>query len=267
MRFMTRPSFEEITRDKPEKSLLLPLKRKGGRNSYGRTTVRFRGGGHKRMYRVIDFRRDKKDMAARVIAIEYDPNRSSRIALLEYPDKQRRYIIAPLGLKVGDQVVSGDISGIEIKVGNCIPLRNIPAGTLIHNIELVKGQGGKIVRGAGTSAQIMAKEGDFAHVRLPSGEVRLIRLDCFATIGQVGNIDHEAVVLGKAGRSRWLDRRPHVRGVAMNPVDHPHGGGEGKAGQGNPHPVTPWGRPTKGFLTRKKVKYSNKYIVNRRKAK
>ncbi|PIQ88368.1 MAG: 50S ribosomal protein L2 [Candidatus Omnitrophica bacterium CG11_big_fil_rev_8_21_14_0_20_42_13] len=265
MRFMKRPTFEEITKNTPEKSLLRPLKKSGGRNCYGRITVRFRGGGHKRMYRVIDFKRDKKNIPARVIAIEYDPNRSSRIALLEYEDKEKRYILAPVDLNVGDAVISSDTAEIDIKSGNCMPLRNIPSGTLMHNIELVKGQGGKIVRGAGTSAQIMAKEGDFAHVRLPSGEVRLVRLDCSATIGQVGNVSHEAEKDGKAGRNNWKGRKPHVRGVVMNPVDHPHGGGEGKSGQGNPHPVTPWGKPTKGFRTRKKVKYSDKYIVNRRK--
>ena len=262
---MTRSKFDEITRDKPEESLLRPLKKSGGRNCHGRTTARYRGGGHKRMYRVIDFKRDRKDALACVVAIEYDPNRSSRIALLEYPDKEKRYIIAPLGLKVGEEIISGDNSEIEIKAGNSMPIKNIPSGTLIHNIELIPGQGGKIVRGAGTSAQIMAKEGKSAHIRLPSGEVRLIKMACYATIGQVGNITHEAEVMGKAGKSRWLGRRPHVRGVAMNPVDHPHGGGEGKAGQGNPHPVTPWGKPTKGFKTRKKVKYSDQYIVRRRK--
>lgn len=265
MRFITRSDFAEITKDRPEKSLLRPLKKTGGRNCYGRITARFIGGGHKRMYRVIDFKRDKENAAGKVIAVEYDPNRSSRIALLEYPDKERRYIIAPLELKIGDEVMSSarlDI-GIEVKPGNCLPLANIPTGTLIHNIELIKGQGGKIVRSAGSCAHIMAKENNFAHVKLPSGEVRLIKLDCRATIGQIGNVDHDAISLGKAGRSNWLGRKPHTRGLAMNPVDHPHGGGEGKSGQGNPHPVTPWGKPTKGFKTRKKVKYSDKYIVKR----
>ncbi|MFQ5681136.1 MAG: 50S ribosomal protein L2 [Candidatus Omnitrophota bacterium] len=263
LRFMRRSAFKEITKSKPERSLLRPLKKKGGRNCYGRVTVRFRGGGHKRMYRIIDFRRDRREMFAEVLAIEYDPNRSSRIALVQYPDKEKRYIIAPMGLNVGDKIISGDSDRVEIKTGNAMPLRKIPNGTSMHNIELVRGQGGKIVRGAGTSSQIMAKEGKFAHVKLPSGEVRLINLDCYATIGQVGNIDHEAIVSGKAGRSRWLGHRPHVRGVVMNPVDHPHGGGEGKAGQGNPHPVTPWGKPTKGFITRKRVKYSDRYIVRK----
>lgn len=267
MRFITRSDFSEITKDRPEESLLEPLKKSGGRNCYGRITARFIGGGHKQMYRIIDFRRDKKDVAAKVIAIEYDPNRSSRIALLEYPDKERRYIIAPLELKVGDTVISGDSPEIEVKPGNCTLLANIPTGTLIHNLELVKGQGGKIVRSAGSCAHIMAKENDFAHVKLPSGEVRLIRLDCHATIGQIGNVDHEAISLGKAGRSNWLGRKPHTRGLAMNPIDHPHGGGEGKSGQGNPHPVTPWGKPTKGFKTRRKVKYSDKYIVKRKQKK
>jgi large subunit ribosomal protein L2 len=263
MRFITRSDFSEITKDRPEKSLLEPLKKSGGRNCYGRITARFIGGGHKQMYRIIDFKRDKKDVLAKVIAIEYDPNRSSRIALLEYPDKERRYIIAPLELKVGDTVISGDSPDMEVKPGNCMPLANIPTGTLIHNLELVKGCGGKIVRSAGSCAHIMAKENGFAHVKLPSGEVRLVRLDCYATIGQIGNVDHDAISLGKAGRSYWLGRKPHTRGLAMNPVDHPHGGGEGKSGQGNPHPVTPWGKPTKGFKTRKKVKYSDKYIVKR----
>lgn len=265
MRFLTRSTFEEITKDKPEKRLLQPLKKKGGRNCYGRITMRFRGGGHKQMYRVIDFKRDKKDIAATVIAIEYDPNRSSRIALLEYTDKERRYIIAPLELKVGEQVISSDNPQTDIKPGNTLLIKNIPTGTLVHNIELVKGQGGKIARGAGASAQVMAKEGSYAHVRLPSGEVRLISVECAVTIGQIGNVDHETIVIGKAGRNNWLGKKPNIRGLAMNPVDHPHGGGEGKSGQGNPHPVTPWGKPTKGFRTRKKVKYSDGYIIKRRK--
>lgn len=264
-RHMSGPDFSEITKGKPEKSLLLPLKKSGGRNAYGRMTVRHRGGGHKRMLRLIDFKRSLFEVPAKVAAIEYDPNRSARIALVEYPDKQKRYILAPQGLNVGDTIISSNQKDIEIKTGNCLLLRYIPSGTLIHNIELSKGQGGQIVRSAGSSAQIMAKEGDFAHVRLPSGEVRLINLDCHATIGQIGNIDHEAVILGKAGKSRWLGIRPSVRGVAMNPVDHPHGGGEGKSGQGNPHPVTPWGKPTKGYRTRNRNKYSKKFIVKRRK--
>jgi large subunit ribosomal protein L2 len=264
-RHMSGPDFKEITKNKPERSLLLPLKKTGGRNAYGRITTRHIGGGHKRMLRIVDFKRDIYDQPAKVMAIEYDPNRSARIALVEYPDKQKRYIIAPLGLNVGDIIISSNQKEIEIKQGNCLLLRNIPSGTLIHNIELSMGKGGQIVRSAGTSAQIMAKEGDLAHVRLPSGEVRLVSLDCHATIGQIGNVDHDAIVLGKAGKSRWLGIKPSVRGVVMNPFDHPHGGGEGKSGQGNPHPVTPWGKPTKGYRTRNRKKYSNKFIVKRRK--
>ncbi|MBU1124699.1 MAG: 50S ribosomal protein L2 [Candidatus Omnitrophica bacterium] len=262
-RWMTGTDFSEITKKTPEKKLLRPIKRTGGRNCYGRITTRHVGGGHKRMYRIIDFKRDLFEIPGTVIAIEYDPNRSARIALLEYPDKQKRYILAPLGLKVGDTVISSNQKEVEIKDGNNLLLRYIPSGTLMHNMELNKGQGGQIVRSAGTSAQIMAKEGDFAHVRLPSGEVRLISLDCHATIGQLGNVEHEAISVGKAGRSRWLGIRPTVRGLAMNPVDHPHGGGEGKSGQGNPHPVTPWGKPTKGYKTRKPKRYSNKCILKR----
>ena len=264
-RHMSGPDFKEITKNKPERSLLLPLKKTGGRNAYGRITTRHIGGGHKRMLRIIDFKRDIYDQPAKVVAIEYDPNRSARIALVEYPDKMKRYIIAPLGLNVDDIIIASNQKEIEIKQGNCLLLRNIPSGTLIHNIELSPGKGGQIVRGAGTSAQIMAKEGDLAHVRLPSGEVRLVSLDCHATIGQIGNVDHDAIVLGKAGKSRWLGIKPSVRGVVMNPFDHPHGGGEGKSGQGNPHPVTPWGKPTKGYRTRNRKKYSNKFIVKRRK--
>jgi large subunit ribosomal protein L2 len=263
-RYMTTTDFSEITKHTPEKSLLRPLRKKAGRNNAGRITVRFRGGGHKRMYRLIDFKRDKLDVPCKVIAVEYDPNRSSRIALVEYPDKEKRYILAPLDLKVGEEIIASDNPETEIKPGNTLPLRNIPQGIPIHNIELVKGKGGQIVRGAGTSATITAKEGDFAHVRLPSGEIRLIGLCCHATIGQLSNLDHEAISLGKAGRSRWLGRKPHVRGLAMNPVDHPHGGGEGKSGQGNPHPVSPWGMPTKGYKTRRKIKYSDKFIIKRR---
>ena len=255
--------FSEITKSRPEKALLQPLKKTGGRNVYGRITSRYRGGGHKRMYRIVDFKRKKIDAPARVIAIEYDPNRSSRIALIEYEDKEKAYILAPLDL--GDKIVSTYESDVDLKPGNCMPITRIPLGTAIHNIELRPQQGGKIVRSAGTSAQIMAKEGGFAHLRLPSGEVRKISLKCCATIGQLGNVGHESRSIGKAGRSRWLGRRGHVRGVVMNPVDHPHGGGEGKAPQGNPHPVTPWGKPTKGFRTRKKRKYSDQYIVRRRK--
>jgi large subunit ribosomal protein L2 len=264
-RHMSGPDFAEITKHKPERSLLLPIKRTGGRNAHGRITTRHIGGGHKRMLRIIDFKRNIYDQPAKVVAIEYDPNRSARIALLEYPDKLKRYIVAPLGLNVGDTVISSDQKDIEIKLGNCLPLRNIPSGTLIHNLELSTGKGAQIVRSAGTSAQIMAKEGGMAHIRLPSGEVRLVSLDCHATIGQIGNVDHDAIVLGKAGKSRWLGIKPSVRGVVMNPFDHPHGGGEGKSGQGNPHPVTPWGKPTKGYRTRNRKKYSNKFIVKRRK--
>jgi len=264
-RWMTGSDFSEITKDKPEKSLLLPLKRTGGRNAYGRITVRHQGGGHKRMLRIIDFKRDLFETKALVLAIEYDPNRSSRIALVEYPGKIKRYILAPTGLNVGDQIVSSNEKNAEIKTGNCLLLRHIPSGTLIHNIELFKGKGGQIVRSAGGSAQIMAKEGDLAHVRLPSGEIRLISLDCRATIGQLSNIEHKAISIGKAGRSRWLGIRPTVRGLAMNPVDHPHGGGEGKSGQGNPHPVSKWGMPTKGYRTRNRKKYSNKFVIKRRK--
>lgn len=262
LRWTITSDFAEITKTKPEKALLQPLKKSGGRNFHGRITCRHHGGGHKRRYRIIDFKRDKLDMPAKVIAIEYDPNRSGRIALLEYNDGMRCYIISPLGLKVNDEVISGD--NVELKLGNAMPLRNVPPGTLIHNIELVRGKGGEIVRSAGSSAQIMSKEGDFAHVKLPSGEVRLIRLECFATIGQVSNVDHSALSLGKAGRSRWLGIRPSVRGVAMNPHDHPLGGGEGKSSGGR-HPCTPWGKPTKGFKTRKKKKASNKYILKHRK--
>ncbi len=264
-RWMSGPDFTEITKDRPERSLLLPLTKTGGRNSYGRITVRHQGGGHKRMLRIVDFRRDIFDIPAKVMAIEYDPNRTARLALLEYPDKKKRYILAPLGLNVGDEIVSSNEKGAEIKPGNCLLLKHIPSGTLVHNIELAKGKGGQIVRSAGGSAQIMAKEGEFAHIKLPSGEVRLVHLECHATIGQIGRIEHEAISIGKAGKKRWLGIRPTVRGLAMNPVDHPHGGGEGKSGQGNPHPVTPWGVPTKGYKTRKRVKYSNKFIVKHRK--
>ena len=264
-RWMTGSDFSEITKDEPEKSLVIALKRNAGRNCYGRITVRHQGGGHKRLLRIIDFKRDSLDTPAKVVAIEYDPNRSARIALVEYNNKEKRYILAPLGLKVGDEVVSSNQKDVEIKIGNTLLLRYIPPGTLIHNLELAKGKGGQIVKSAGTSARIMAKEGKYAHVRLPSEEIRLIDLDCRATIGQVSNIEHEAISIGKAGRQRWLGIRPTVRGAAMNPVDHPHGGGEGKSGQGNPHPVSPWGQPTKGFKTRKKHKHSNKFIIKRRK--
>jgi len=261
-RQMTVLTFEEITKVEPEKALTVPLKKTGGRNAMGRQTVRHRGGGHKRLYRIIDFKRNKDGVPAKVAAIEYDPNRSANIALLHYADGEKRYILAPNGLKVGDKVVSGPDA--DIKVGNALPLRNIPVGTTIHNIELRPGKGGQIVRSAGASAQLMAKEGDYAHVRLPSGEVRLIHLSCRATIGQVGNLDHENITLGKAGRSRWLGIRPTVRGAAMNPVDHPHGGGEGRAPVGRKYPVSPWGKIAIGGKTRKK-KPSDKMIVRKRK--
>jgi large subunit ribosomal protein L2 len=262
LRQMSVSTFEEITKSIPEKRLLRPARKTGGRNNYGRVTVRFRGGGHKRRYRVIDFTRDKVGIAAKVAAIEYDPNRSARLALLHYLDGEKRYILAPDGLRVGDMVMSGPEA--EIRTGNALPLRDIPLGTLIHNVELTRGRGGQLARAAGTSAQLMAKEGEYAQLKLKSGEVRMVRLECMATIGQVGNTDHENIAIGKAGRMRWMGKRSHVRGVAMNPVDHPHGGGEGKAGQGNPHPVSPWGWPTKGAKTRGK-RPSDKYILKRRK--
>jgi large subunit ribosomal protein L2 len=259
-RFQTVSTFEDITTDKPEKSLLAPLKRTGGRNCYGRVTARYIGGGHKRMYRIIDFKRDKRDIPATVATIEYDPNRSSRIALLHYRDGEKRYILAPLSLKAGDVIMAGEEA--EFKAGNALPIRKIPIGTLIHNVELKQGKGGQIVRGAGTFAQIMAKEGAYAHIRMPSGEVRLVHHECYATIGQVGNLDHENIAIGKAGRNRWQGRKPRVRGVAMNPVDHPMGGGEGRSSGGR-HPCTPWGIPTKGFKTRKN-KRTQKYIIKKR---
>jgi len=267
LRHTALTDFKEITKSKPEKALLRPLKRKGGRNSYGRITARYRGGGHKRMYRIIDFKRNRIDDEAQVLAIEYDPNRSSRIALVQYADQTKSYILAPLELRTGDKIVSTVEKDVDMKPGNCMPLRRIPLGTAIHNIELKPGKGGQLVRSAGTVAQIMAKEGNYAFIRMPSREVRKILINCRSTIGQLGNIEHEAQSLGKAGRMRWLGRRGQVRGVAMNPVDHPHGGGEGKAPQGNPHPATPWGKPTKGFKTRKRKKYSNKYIVRNKKSK
>lgn len=259
--------FAEITKSQPEKSLLRPLKKTGGRNSYGRITTRWRGGGHKRMYRLIDFKRNRIDEEAAVLAIEYDPNRTSRIALIQYPDGTKSYIIAPLDLKPGDRVVSTVDKEVEIKSGNCMPLKKIPLGTAIHNIEMKPGQGGKIARSAGTSAQLMAKEGGFASIRMPSSEIRKIHINCRSSIGQIGNVEHESCSLGKAGRMRWLGRRGRVRGVVMNPVDHPHGGGEGKAPQGNPHPVSPWGQKSKGLKTRNRRKYSSPYIVRRRGSK
>ncbi|MBW2310114.1 MAG: 50S ribosomal protein L2 [Deltaproteobacteria bacterium] len=260
-RFQTVSTFEEITRGKPEKGLLRPTKRSGGRNARGRITVRHRGGGHKRRYRVIDFKRTRDSIPATVSSIEYDPNRSARIALLNYRDGLKSYILAPDHMGVGDRVESG--ADAEIRVGNTLPLKNIPTGMHIHNIELYAGHGGQLARSAGAYAQLVAKEGKYAQVKLPSGEVRMILLDCRATIGEVGNLDHENISLGKAGRSSWLRRRPHVRGVAMNPVDHPLGGGEGKASGGR-HPVTPWGVPTKGFRTRGR-KTSDRLIIRRRK--
>ena len=260
-RGMSGSTFEEITKGKPEKSLLLPLKKRAGRNSQGRITVRHRGGGAKRRLRIIDFRRDKIDVPGRVAAIEYDPNRSARIALINYADGEKRYILAPVGLSVGDVIKSG--SEAEVKPGNTLPLKLIPSGTLIHNIELEGGRGGQLVRSAGDAAQLMAKEGEYALVRLPSSEMRRIRSECLATIGQVGNIDHQSIKLGKAGRKRWLGWRPSVRGSAMSPRDHPHGGGEGRSPIGLPGPKTPWGKPALGYRTRK-PKASDKMIVMRR---
>ncbi len=261
LRHRTVLKNEEITSSKPEKSLLSPLKKSGGRNNHGHITSRFRGGGHKRAYRIIDFKRKKDGIPAKVASIEYDPNRSANIALLNYVDGEKRYILAPLGLKIGDHLSSGD--GAEIRIGNALKLSNIPLGTLVHNIELVAEKGGQLARGAGTYAQLVAKEGVYAQLKLPSGEVRIVRQECRATIGQVGNTDHENISIGKAGRSRWMGRRPHVRGVAMNPVDHPMGGGEGRSSGGR-HPCSPWGKPAKGGNTRRKKK-SDIYIVNKRK--
>ena len=260
-RGMSVSTFEEITKKTPEKSLLEPKKRTGGRNNTGRITSRHRGGGSYHHYRVIDFKRNKIGMPASVVGIEYDPNRSARIALLQYEDGEKRYILAPLGLNVGDTVSSGPAA--DVRVGNALPLRNIPVGSQVHNIELQIGRGGQIVRSAGAVAQLMAKEGNYATLRLPSGEMRLIHLNCMATLGQVGNVDHQNIVIGKAGRSRWLGRRPHVRGAAMNPIDHPHGGGEGHAPVGLKHPKTPWGKPARGVKTRNN-KRTDKFIVRRR---
>lgn len=260
-RGMTGFTFEEITRSEPERSLVRPLRKRAGRNATGRVTVRHRGGGHQRNYRIIDFKRDKLDVPAKVATVEYDPNRSARIALLHYADGEKRYIVAPLGLAVGDVLLSG--ANADIRPGHCLPLARIPLGTLVHNIELQPGKGGQIVRSAGTSAQLVAKEGDFAQIRMPSGEVRLVRQICFATIGEVGNADNRNINLGKAGRSRHLGRRPGVRGSAMSPRDHAHGGGEGRQGIGLPGPKTPWGKPAYGKRTRKN-KVTAKYIVRRR---
>ncbi|SET57353.1 LSU ribosomal protein L2P [Natronincola peptidivorans] len=262
-REMTVSTFEEITKVEPERSLLETLNKTGGRNVHGKITVRHRGGGMKRKYRIIDFKRNKDDIPAKVASIEYDPNRTANIALLHYADGEKRYIIAPNGLKVGDVVESG--TGADIKAGNALPLRNIPVGTIIHNIEMKPGKGGQIARAAGNSAQLMAKEGKYALLRLPSGEIRQIMMDCKATVGEVGNHDHENITIGKAGRKRHMGIRPTVRGSAMNPNDHPHGGGEGRSPIGRPSPVTPWGKPTLGYKTRDKKKASNKYIISRRK--
>ncbi len=261
-RFASYSTFEEVTKSTPEKSLTSPLKKSGGRNSDGRVTSRHRGGGHKRRYRIIDFRREKFGIPAKVFSIEYDPNRSSRIALLHYADGEKRYIIAPNGLNVGDSLMSGP--GSEIKVGNALAIKDLPLGSTLHNVEIKPGKGGQIGRSAGTAIQLMAKEGKMATLKLPSGEVRMVSVECIATYGSVGNADHENISLGKAGRSRWLGRRPHNRGVTMNPVDHPMGGGEGKTSGGG-HPVSPWGQRAKGFKTRKKKNPTNKYIVKRRK--
>ena len=264
-RFMTSLDYSGLSKVEPEKSLLEPQSKNGGRNTFGRITVRHQGGGNRQKYRVIDFKRDKDGIKAKVATIEYDPNRTANIALLFYVDGEKRYIIAPVGLKVGDTVESGPSA--DIRPGNSLPLSNIPLGSQIHNIELKPGKGAQLVRSAGNSAQLMAKEGDYAQVRLPSGEVRMIRINCKATLGQVGNIENENIKLGKAGRKRWMGVRPTVRGVVMNPVDHPHGGGEGKSPIGRPSPVTPWGKPTLGYKTRKKKSKSDKFIVKRRNQK
>ena len=261
-RFRSNSSFDEITKTTPEKSLTVYLTKSGGRNNHGRVTSRHRGGGHKRQYRIIDFNRDKLGIPAKVFSIEYDPNRTSRIALLHYSDGEKRYILAPEGLKVGDKVVSGP--GSDITVGNALPLKEMPLGSFVHNVEIKPGKGGQLGRSAGSSLQVMAKEGNHAQLKMPSGEIRLIRLNCMATYGVVGNSEQENISLGKAGRSRWLGIRPHVRGVAMNPVDHPMGGGEGKTSGGG-HPVSPWGQKAKGLKTRKHKKQSNKFIIKRRK--
>lgn len=260
-RFRSNFSFEEITKDKPEKSLTVAIKKSGGRNNLGRVTSRHRGGGHKRKYRIIDFRRNKIGVPAKVFSVEYDPNRTARIALLHYADGEKRYIIAPEGLKVGATVTSGP--GSEIVVGNALPLKEIPLGSFVHNVEMKPGKGGQLGRSAGSSLQLLAKEGDYAQLKMPSGEIRKVRLECMATYGVVSNAEHENISLGKAGRSRWLGIRPHVRGVAMNPIDHPMGGGEGKTSGGG-HPVSPWGQKSKGLKTRKRKKESNKFIIKRR---
>jgi large subunit ribosomal protein L2 len=259
-RFQEYLTFEEITRTEPEKGLLSPLKKTGGRNNRGRVTSRHRGGGHKRQYRILDFKRDKNGIPGKVASIEYDPNRSARIALIHYADGEKRYILAPDALALGHTVISGETA--DIRPGNALPLKNIPAGTQLHNIEMKPGKGGQLVRSAGGYAQLMGKEGQYAQIKLPSGEMRLIRLECMASVGQVGNTEHGNISIGKAGRNRWKGRMPHTRGVAMNPVDHPHGGGEGKSSGGR-NPVTPWGVPTKGYKTRKN-KSTDRYIIKRR---
>ena len=261
-RMMASPAFELITRDKPEKSLVESIKKNSGRNNTGRITSRHRGGGAKKIYRIIDFKRNKIGVVGTVAHIEYDPNRTANIALIQYEDGEKRYILHPVGLKVGDKIEAGE--HVDIKVGNALKLRDIPVGTLIHNIEMKPEKGGQLARSAGSYAQLMGKEGNYAQLRLPSGEMRVVLLDCMATIGQVGNRDHELVNMGKAGKKRLTGRRPHVRGSAMNPVDHPHGGGEGRAPIGRPSPMTPWGKPALGLKTRKKKKHSDKYIIRRR---
>ncbi len=258
---MTVLKDKTLSKEQPEKRLTMALSRSGGRNNFGRITTRFRGGGHKRLYRVIDFKRDKVGVPGRVVRVEYDPNRSARIALIAYADGEKRYILAPVGLLVGDSIQAGH--GSDIRPGNALPLSSMPLGTTIHNIELRPGKGAQVARSAGAACQVMGREGQYIQVRLVSGEMRRILGTCMATVGQIGNLDHENITVGKAGRSRWMGKRPHVRGVVMNPVDHPHGGGEGKSGQGNPHPVSPWGVPTKGFKTRKK-KLSSQFIISRR---
>ena len=263
-RYMSVSTFDEITKKRPERSLTRPLKKTGGRNNLGRITSRRRGGGHKRRYRLIDFKRNKFNMTGKVTAIEYDPNRSSRIALIQYEDNEKRYIIAPDGLNVNDTIISSKDSKVDFKTGNALLLKDIPDGMLVHNIELKPGKGAQMARSAGTYARIMAKENKMVSLKLPSSEIRMVSEDCLATLGTVGNKTHENIKIGKAGRARWLGRRPKVRGVVMNPVDHPHGGGEGKTSGGR-HPVSPWGTPAKGYKTRKKNKISNKYIVSRRK--
>jgi large subunit ribosomal protein L2 len=263
-RLMTTSDFSEITKDRPEKALTESMRRSGGRNVHGHITRRHQGGGHKRRYRVIDFkRRDKDNVPAKVASIEYDPNRTANIALLHYADGEKRYILAPIGMSVGDLIHTGEHA--DIRPGNCLPLANIPVGTVIHNVELKPGRGGQMIRTAGSSGQLMAKEGKYAQIRLPSGVVRMVLMECRATIGQLGNLENEIIRIGKAGRSRWLGIRPTVRGLAMNPVDHPHGGGEGKSGQGNPHPVSPWGQKTKGLTTRTN-KRTDKFIISKRRS-